>query len=395
MGEIIERQAELAELLNVECYPITLDEVNLSKYSKVPMTDIASIGAGLSSIPEALRTTTSTFSTSAKNIYEEVKGITLKEASDGSGLLRGFEMNPSGKGIKVQGAFKPVEGLNTTVTSVAPINPATMCMAVALMSIDKKMNQIIEIDKKILQRIVVEEKAELRNDLTILKEIAEDYRFNWNNDRFLNAQYKLAADINRNAGKQVIMYRELIEDKLRKKSLIQGDFSVNKLIGEAASDFGEYQLATYVYAYSSFIKVMLQGNFDPAYLDEVSSRLRNNSIAYRELYTKAYNFLLEKADNTVESHTIDALSAVGEFLGKAAAHVPRFDQLAVDDALIEGSEKLSGFGDDKVNKQLKRLVRLRCSYSKPFIDNISQINRIFNEPMKVLFDNKNLYLPVE
>lgn len=395
MGEIIERQADLAELLNVECYPITLDEVNLSKYSKVSMTDIASIGAGLSSIPEALRTTTSTFSTSAKNIYEEVKGITMTEASDGSGLLRGFEMNSSGKGIKTNGAFKPVEGLNTTVTSIAPINPATMCMAVALMSIDKKMNQIIEIDKKILQRIVVEEKAELRNDLMVLKEIADDFRFNWNNERFLNAQYKLASDIKRTAGKQVIMYKELIEDKLRKKSLIQGDLSVNKLIAEAASDFAEYQLATYVYAYSSFIKVMLQGNFDPTYLKEISTRLENNSIAYRELYTKAYNFLLERADNTVESQVIDVLSAVGGLLGKAATHVPRFDQLAIDDALIEGSEKLGSLGDDKVKKQLKRLVRLRYSYSKPFIDNIEQVNRIYNEPMQILFDNENLYLPVE
>ena len=47
----------------------------------------------------------------------------------------------------------------------------------------------------------------------------------------------------------------------------------------------DYQLALYLYAYSTFQEVMLLGNFEKDYLDSVEQRISEYTYQYRSLYT--------------------------------------------------------------------------------------------------------------
>lgn len=390
MEEIVTREEALSQLMDVDCF-LMPEDTDLDNYKRIPITEIGSIGAGMSSLPTVFRTATAQMVTSTGNLYELTNGITLKAASDGSGLLRGFEMGANG--ISQQGLFKSVEGLNTTVKTTMPINPATMCMAVAIIGLDKKMDRIIEIEQKLLDHIVAKERAQLRNNIDFLSEMLRDYKFNWNNDRFLNSNHVMALQIKREAGAYIKKYRELIEKGLVINGLVKGDADIKKAIKKVSWDMNEYQIAVYLYAFASFIEVMLKGNFNSEYLKEVSERIEYNSMQYRELYTKAYNKLLYKADATVESQVLGKLSAIGKAAGNLAAKSPALDLLDVDDALKKGSKKLSRINSSKKAKELRRLESKQAVYVRPFLDNLSIVDKAYNEPKQIMFDDKYIYFP--
>ena len=390
MNEIMSREEALSQIMNVDCYLIP-EDVDLEKYNKIPLTKISSIGAGMSSLPTVFRTASTQMVTDTSNLYKLTNNVKLAAAKDGDGLLRGFELGS--KGIKKQGLFTSVEGLNTTVTTTMPINPATMCMAVAIMGLDKKMDHILEIEKTLLDRIIAKDRAELRNNIAFLSDILKDYKYNWDNERYLNSNHTIALQIKREAGAFIRKYRELIEKNLVINGVIKGDSNINKAIGKIARDMNEYQIAVYVYAFASFVEILLKGNFNSEYLRSVSERIEDNSIQYRELYTKVYNKLLNKADKTVESQIIGALSSLGNAAGKLAAKNPGLDMLEVDDVLKNGSKKLKRVNTRKIEKELEKLESKQAVYIRPFIDNIAIVDRVYNEPVQVLFDDKNLYFP--
>ena len=345
----------------------------------------------MSSLPAAFRTVTTQMSVNANNLYELTNDITLKAAKEGRGLLRGFEMGKNG--IVEQGLFRKAGDLKTTATSTMPINPATMCMAVAIVGLDKKMDKILEIEQTILDRIVAKDRAQLRNNIEFLSEMLRDYKYNWNNERFLNSNHVMVLQIKREAGAFIKQYKELIEKSLKIKGLIRGDAEINKAINKIAKDMTEYQIAVYVYAFASFIEVMLKGNFNSEYLRKVSDRIEEYSIQYREHYTKIYNKLLNEADQTVESQILGTLSSISKAAGKLAAKSPALDLLDVDDALKKGSDSLNKINTRKIRNELKKLENKQAVFIRPFVQNIALVDRAYNEPMQVLFDDKYVYLP--
>ena len=390
MEEIISREEALAQIMNVDCYLIP-EEMELDDYKKIPITEIASIGAGMSSLPTVFRTASTQMVTDADNLYRLTNGITLQAAKGKNGLLRGFEMGA--KGIKEQGLFERAKGFDTTVTTTMPINPATMCMAVAIIGLDKKMDRILEVEKTLLDHIVAKERATLRNNIEFLSQTIRDYKYNWNNERFLDGNYTLALEIRKEAGTYIKKYRELIGKGLIINGLVKGDAEIRKAIKKISENMREYQIAVYVYAFASFVETMLNGNFDSEYLKEVSSRIEENSIQYRQLYTEVYNKLLDKADATVESQIVGALSSVGNVVGSFAAKSTALDMLDVDDALKIGSVKLDRMNDKKKAKELRRLENKQAVYIRPFLDNLAIVDKIYNEPVQIMFDDNYIYLP--
>lgn len=116
-------------------------------------------------------------------------------------------------------------------------------------------------------------------------------------------------------------------------------------------------------------------------------------ISDRELYTKAYNKLLYKADTSVESQFLGTLSSIGKAAGNLAAKSPGLDLLDVDDALIKGSKKLSNINSNKKAKELRRLESKQAVYVRPFLDNLSIVDKAYNEPKQIMFDDKYIYFP--
>ena len=148
-------------------------------------------------------------------------------------------------------------------------------MALALANIDKKLDDIKEMQKEILNFLVMKEKSDLRGDLNFLADVLNNYKYNWNNEKYKNSNHIKVLDIRQAAERKILFYRERITTKIQSKSIFHIDQDVKKQLDQIQSEFKDYQLALYLFSFSSFLEVMLLENFDSAYLDGISQKIEN------------------------------------------------------------------------------------------------------------------------
>ena len=81
------------------------------------------------------------------------------------------------------------------------------------------------------------------------------------------------------------------------------------------------------------------------------------------------------------------------FLRKLNSHLAKDGQ--VDENLIEAGEKVDKFNDKRTENTIQNLSKDYTVCALPFVDNINAVNKIYNEPMEVLFDSENLYFKLK
>lgn len=93
-------------------------------------------------------------------------------------------------------------------------------------------------------------------------------------------------------------------------------------MGQVLDLLKDYQLATYVFAFSAFLDPLFAENFSKDKLRDVADRIERESIRYRELYTRCYNSIEESGEGAVESALLSGLSKAGEGLGMRSPRPP-------------------------------------------------------------------------
>lgn len=124
-------------------------------------------------------------------------------------------------------------------------------------------------------------------NLNFLIDIHNNYKYNWNSEKYKVANHAKVLDIRQDSARQIDFYQEQIKKRLGKKSLIYSDQDIQKKLDRIQSEFKEYQLALYIYGFAYFLEVVLQENFDVAYLSAISAKIDGMSFDYRELYSLA------------------------------------------------------------------------------------------------------------
>ena len=54
------------------------------------------------------------------------------------------------------------------------------------------------------------------------------------------------------------------------------------------SELKDYQLSMYLYAFFSFLEIILLENYDSQYLKSISKKIEDYSFEYRDLYSRSY-----------------------------------------------------------------------------------------------------------
>ena len=391
------KKAEIARrAMSMEHVAASTDiEVNLDQATKLPIAEIASLGTAFASVPSSFRTITQEIAPAADQLYRVLlpEGATgaLKAAKEGGS--HGFAIMQDG-GSKLA-TLVPADGIQQVATTI-PYDPTTLFMAAALMEINKKLDAIQETQQEMFEYIRNRDKAELRGNLETLSDILANYRFNWDNAQYKANKHILVQSIRNDAEKSIIQHRAEIRGKLKRKGPVHVDKDVRDKASAVRSELGEYRLAVYLYAFSSFLEVMLLENFDPAYLSGVAEKIDGYSISYRELYTQAYDLIEADADSSVRAVALGGLSGAMGFLGKAIERTPVGDLTPIDEALQDASRGLGEFSKSVKQGMLGKLTDARSSDVRPFIDNIENVNRLYNEPVMLLTDDDAIYvLPVE
>ena len=73
------------------------------------------------------------------------------------------------------------------------------------------------------------------------------------------------------------------------------------------------------------------------------------------------------------------------------AKVPVVSKSQIDETLIETSNRLGRFNSKMTEQNMEKFVNKQISCIRPFVDNINTVNRLYNQPMELLFDQENIY----
>lgn len=385
----------MKSFINVEYHPfIPSDRDNITEYMRIPFTGIVALGEGVSSLSPAFRTVTQTVQTNGgETLYRAVfkDGVSgkLLNSKDGIGKL--------GTILKDDGGFAQarwVEANGSTITTniVMPFDPTTLFMAAALMSIEKRLGDIQETQHEILGFLQTSKKTEQRGNLTFLADILNNYKYNWNNAMYKSNMHLKVQDIKQKSEENIEFYRGQIQKTLQKSNFLLGDQDIKNRIKKLIPDFREYQLSVYLHGFSSFLEVMLLGNYDNGYLGSIIRKMEQYSYEYRELYTECYNKLKKNASSSVQSYLRNGLANLSENAGNVIAKIPVIKKSPIDEFLIGAGNTMEQHNSKKIGQTIKHLVNNKDCYTHPFIENIRMVDRLYNQPAEILFDKDNIYL---
>ncbi len=269
-------------------------------------------------------------------------------------------------------------------------DPTMLFMAAALANIDKKLDAIQDMQKEMMDFLV--QKADLKGNLNFIFDVFNNYKYNWNNEMYKNSNHIKVLDIRQEAKKKIAFYREQIIAKVNKKSLIHSDQTVNKQLQAVQDQFKDYQLALYLLGFSSFLEVMLLGNFDADYLSGISDKLEKYSLNYRELYTKCYDEIESYSSTSVQSSMLKGIAKASTSVGKFVEKIPVISKGQADEALIAAGDKLDELNTGKLRNRMSSLIEHQSNSIRPFIENIDTVNELCNKPIQLLVDKDNLYI---
>lgn len=278
-------------------------EVGVSNYTPLPLSRPATYGTAFQPLATAVQTAVSGAGGSGI-YYVNTAGKTM------------FQMKGTNNFIgSLQTLAGMVGGGQAQITPLA-CDPTMLFMAVALTNIDKKLDAIQDMQKEMMDFLVQKEKADLKGNLNFLIDVFNNYKYNWNNEMYKNSNHIKVLDIRQEAEKKIAFYREQIISKVNKKSFIHSDQTVNKQLQDVQDRFKDYQLALYILGFSSFLEVMLLGNFDADYLTGISDTLEKYSLKYKELYTKCYDEIESYSSTSVQSSMLKGIAKASSSFGK-------------------------------------------------------------------------------
>jgi len=183
----------------------------------------------------------------------------------------------------------------------------------------------------------------------------------------------------------------MADRELSKKKFVR--LNTEKELGDIQNKFRYYRLALYLYAFASFLDVMLLENYDASYLNSITDRIKDYSKEYESFHSKSVEGVGEIAESSIQSRVLQGVSIAGGFLGKQIAKIPdKGNKITIDDFLIKETDKMW-------QKQKEAAVRTMDDFSSSgkngalmFADKIDLVNKLYNEPIRIYFDSKNIYL---
>lgn len=375
------RKNELLKAMSAtELAPLEVkNEISVQTYSKIPLSRLTALGTGFEPVASAIQQVTS-HGQATSGFYKVTipKGTQLARFKDGSGFL-GTAIGE--QGIAGQARLNPLL-----------CDPATLLAAAALANMDKKLDAIQEVQQEMLDFLAQKEKSALKADLTFLMDIQSNYKYNWNNEKYKAANHAKVLDIRQEAARQIDFYQEQIKKQLGKKTLLHSDQDVQKMLEKVQSEFKEYQLALYTHGFAYFLEVILQENYEKAYLSAIAKRIDEMSFQYREFYSLAYSQIENLSKSSLQAHLFGGLSAINKGAGTAIAKIPGINKSQIDETLIEAGERIGAYKNRRVQTTMQQLLERQSSCVRPFIDNINAVNRLYNEPVTLIFNHDTLYL---
>ena len=220
--------------------------LNSSGVLSVPIAELSTLGAGVSSLIPALNTATQTTSIAADGLYTIANagvGDVLKAAKNGNFWASLKTADGASKMVQLQEAG----AITATTQTAAAFNPATMMMAVALFSIEQELGEIEDMQRQIISFLEIEKESEIEADVESLMSIIKKYKDNWDNERFVSGNHNQVLTYQNRARKNMLGYQKKIVESIGKKPHIVTQAGVKQAFASLKREFKYYRLSLYTF----------------------------------------------------------------------------------------------------------------------------------------------------
>ena len=346
---------------------------HLSEYKKIPLGEVAGLGGIFAELVPSLRTVVNSVTFDGLG-YMPVNihpGEALKQFSKIEPNLYAGAFKDRTVGKSVMAKFMKIGPQTVTAHAVMPINPVMVGMAVMMVQINRKLDEIQKIQKEILSFLQEDKKAKIQGDLNMLIDILDKYKYNWENDQYRSNYHVKALDIKQSAEQNVIFYQKQIADKIRGLPRIYMNQTIRDLMDKIADNFHDYS---------------------EDYLTSVAQRVREYQDNYLDQVNKCCDYLAKISGNSVQMKVQGAAGKAGKALGNLISSSALLNKGPVDDWLIGNGELILQNKDDKIAKLVDEFATKQENGSEIFAESIENIGTASNETQAFMFDKEYLYL---
>ncbi len=389
-NKMIDDEASLAETTGV-----LLTEARTAADSKktltVPIAELATLGAGVSSLIPALHTVTTTTTIATDGLYRianRAVGDMLKMAKNGNAW---GAMKTAAGGSKLT-QLSEAGPIAATSQVTAAINPATMLMAVALYSIEKQLGEIEATQKQILSFLEIGDEANAEADVETLTELIANYKHNWDNALYVQNSHKMVMDIKRAARRNMIAYQKKAEELVAGKKLVVTQGQVKSTLADLEKRFKYYKLSLYTYALASMMEIMLGGNYNEMYISGIKDEIEKLTEAYRSLFEKSSRYLEALGSSALESNVLKGVGTAGKAVGKLIGSIPLVKEGQVDEFLLDSGAHIKESAIDMEKEAVHRFAAVSNPCTAVFVDKLDDMIQIYNHTDEICFDDKQIYL---
>lgn len=376
----------------------TEQPVDASGAIKLSLDHLPELGIAFASLPAAFRSIATSVSVptllqATDKFGNAIDPSILFRFHDGSGQIGAYK-NPNGGGL-LNARLQAVEGSVVKGVSTIPYDPTMLFLAAAVAQINQKLDAIQATVDELFQYERERDKAELRGSLNTLLGILQEYGDSCDSDRWMTNEHMKVLDIKQEAEQKKELFRAQAQVKLKKGGPIEGRNMVSARLNKVLDYLMDYQLASYVYAFSLFLESMLAERFEPSKLASIRSRIEDETMAYRKLYSACCDALEAGVNRSIDTVVLGGIASAGKRLGKAVAATPVGDRTLIDEALEGAGEGLARLNDKVSEGLVKRLDSARVPDLTPFLACLETVNALHNEPTQIAVDRENVYILID
>lgn len=387
---VIPHQADIIEVTNDILMDVRSDLPEKVSFS-MPIAQLATLGAGVSSLILALHTVTQTTTVNAQGLFRLANagvGDTLKVAKNGNFWGAFKRADGTSKFAQLQSAGP----LTATSTATVPIDPATMLMAVALFSIEQKLDRIAEMQKQILTFLEVEKESEIEADVETLVSMISKYKYNWDNEHYLQSNHKMVLDLQRTARKNMLSYQKQVTEVLNSRQLVVTQMKVKSTLKDLLKKFKYYRLTLYTFSLASLLEIMLSGNFKEEYITGIKEEIEALSMTYRDLYGKCSEYLERLGNSALEANLLKGIGNASNAMGKLISSIPKIKDKQVGESLQDSGARLKNNAAGMERNVMKAFAEISNPGTGVFTEKMRDMILIYNHTTEICFDDKQIYL---
>lgn len=383
---------ELEALADSEILDIAT-AINSDKVVRVPIAELFTLGAGVSSLIPAFNSVTQEINIDTKGLYR----ITNQEAGEVLQASKKYagEDYPSlvtKAGGRKFARLKQVDSVEAVSKSTAAINPSTMLMAAALYSIEKDLSQIAETQKKILDFLELERESETKANVAALQDIVTNYKYRWDNAQQVASNHNQIAFIQKQARKDMNMYVEEITGMIATKKLRLDQAHRTSLLPDLMKKFKFYRLSLYTFALASLMEILLSGNYKEQYIATVESEVVSLSRDYRELFERASLYLEKLGEENLGANLVKGAGAAAKVAGKVIGNIPLVKEGSVDEFLQDRGESMEENANVMKRQSVGEFSAMRSPGTEVLQEKMRSLRLIYNHTSQICCDEESIYL---